>query len=1055
MAIKNAKRHLSVETALGQAKSEDDDDPLLLLRVSGAEGISMPYAFELTMLGTKTSDIKPEQLIGRPARFGVRKSKEQLAKEQEAGFNEQEDLFNERFGVFETFEHMSTLNGRRVFRGRLVPAFRMTAYELRYRVFEDRDLLSILREVLEPFPLVDLRATLLADMPPTRIPYCVQYNETTFAFVHRLLDRCGVAYRFEHDKDTSQQGASSRERMVLSFRDHRPRLVSIEMRILSDDGSADDAKSALSGRVVDGIRNFRRSFTTAAQNARLGDFNQIDPQRPADGLAVIRTAYAFTANGVGLRAEAFPAAGVDPKDANAAADLRMRQNETASASFTGRAYCTSLYAGRSIDIGKEETGAGGESQSCVLRLVTLDAFDIVDDRSFSAKLGSLLRSAIFGGSDPEDAMGQGAEHLRDALKNNISKGTDIANWLASKPDASNPSGLPGFIADKIGRAGSGIFAAASAAVSAITEIAKIVDKLLDKGFGFACAFEAVPTTEPMNPDRWPTPSSPRPVAYGPHFALVVGRKGVSTTEQDIHTDALGRVRIRFPWDHGPPGPDADTPAELPLATDRVTAWVRVAEGWAGARFGTQFVPRIGQEVIVSFVDGDPERPLVTGRVYNAASGFTHMPFPTPASATAPLQKVEDLPATQNESTTRSGIRTRSTPQPEADAGFHLLRFDDLKGKEQLVLRGEHRLDTTSTGSRYDTTRGSRHTRVGGGKETPDGKSGGGDFTSIGGEADLHVGDSRYTKIEADDHLMILGDQLTDVAGGSMLSAKGNIILTAGTIALHAKKKIQLVVGAAMVVITPAGVFTEGPLLDHKGASADSLSPPPIKEPLGAAMADPGEPPDFLLQQQKKGGGGGRKSHPMVVQTGMLVKQGPEGMLFAGGEEGGGGIVIDPGEPQDPAFVNDTLSQLQDMRDDPATAPSLAAAEKRKNPVVIGKPDDTVVQTPPYSQPTDPKGATPAGKPTGRDDPDGGEEVGTGTGSPSLVVLGEADDGSDAGAAEHRKKAAEVLDGAAVDDRGANRNASEPMTPYESPAPADIAPSPNPLPPPPPPPIRPG
>ncbi|WP_421992917.1 type VI secretion system Vgr family protein [Roseococcus sp.] len=1047
MALRNAKRHLSVETPLGLAKGEDDDDPFLLLRVSGAEGISIPYAFELTLLGDKKTEIRPEQLIGRAAKFGIRKTK--------ITNTVQEEGFNERFGLFETFEHLSTLRGRRIYRARLVPAFRMTGYELRYRVFEDRDLISILREVFEPFPLIDFRTNLLADLPATRIPYCVQYNETTFAFVHRLLDRCGVAYRFEHGPDSSRPGATpSRERMVLSFRRHNPGPVDDTMTVVSEDGSAGDTKSAMSGKGVDLIRNFRRSFTAAAQNARVGDFNQIDPQRSPEGLAVVDQPYAFAANSVGLRAEAFPATAVEVKDPDAAARLRMRVNETASASFSGRAYSSSFYAGRAVNIGADKAGSGAEAQSMVLKLVTLDAFDVVDDRNFLLKIGDLLKSAIFGGGDPEDAMGQGAEKLRDELKKDISKGVDIANWLAAKPDSSDPSGLPGFIANAIGRTSSGIFGAITSAISAVTEIAKIIDKLLESGAGFACAFDAVPTTAPLNADHWPTPSSPRPLAAGPHFAMVLGPKGTSTAEGDIHTDGLGRVRIRFPWDQGPPGATPDAQAEGPFANDKVTAWVRVAEGWAGTRFGTQFVPRIGQEVIVSFLDGDPERPLVTGRVYNAGSGKTHLPFVPPSPAARPIQSEEDVKATQNNNTTRSGIRTRSTPQPDAEAGFHLLRFDDQKGKEQLLLRAEHRLDTTSTGSRFDTTRGSRHTLVGGGKKPADQDSTGGDFTTIGGEKDLHVGDSRYTRIDVDDHLLIKGDQLTEVTGGSMLSA-AMIVLTADTIALQAKKKIQLVVGGSMVVITPAGVFTEGPILDHKGASPDQLDAPTIKEPLDAAEADPGDPSDWLVQQAKKGGGGGgRKSHDMALHTGMMVRNGPEGTLVAGGERGGQGIVIDPGQPPDPAFVNDAVSQLQDLRDDPATAPALAAAEDRKNPVVIGKPDPDTVQSPPFSQPTDPKGATPPGHFTGRETPEGDQETGTGTGSPSLVVLGEPDDGSDEAAAAHRKAVADTLDGAAVDDRGANDDASQPSAPRGTATdPGNPPPSPHPLPPPPPPPLE--
>jgi uncharacterized protein involved in type VI secretion and phage assembly len=1039
MALKNATRDLTVETALGLAKGEDEDDPLVLARVSGAEGISMPFAFELTMIGGKTgesdnnSEIEPDQLIGRPASFGIRKT---------AVVNgEQEKGHNLRYGVFETFERLGSLRGRRIFRGRLVPAFRMTAYEHRYRVFENRDLISILREVLEPFPLVDLRANLLAQLGDTKIPYCVQYNETTFAFVHRLLDRFGVAYRFEHEETSATpKPGLRRERMVLSFRDHRPDHV--DQSTVDVRGGEGSGTGALEGRSSRSIYSFRRSFSAAAQNARVGDFNTVAPQRPPQGLAVAGKPYAFSAQSIGVRAEAFPAAGVDIDDPDAAARLRMRQNEVASASASGRGYNSGFRAGRLFFTDQDHTGAGAEHQAFILRLVTLEAFDIVDDRSVGEKIKDLFGSLIFSDSDPEDMLGSAAEQLRDRLKSDIAKGVEIANWLQAKQDAGNPSGLPGFIADKLGRAGSGLFAGIAAAIPAIQGVAAIIDKLVTGGSGFACAFEAIPTSPPLDADHWPTPQTARPVAHGPHFALVVGPKGVGTEEQDIWTDALGRVRIRFPWDQGPPGATPDTPAEDPLATDRVTTWARVSEGWAGTRFGSQFLPRIGQEVLVGFIDGDPERPLVTGRIYNAASGKTHLPFPSTAAATHAIERVEELAGTQTSQATRSGIRTRSTPQGDGKTGFHLLRFDDRRGQEQLVLRAEHRLDTTSTGSRYDTTHGSRHTRVGGGTAAADGSSGGGDFTAIGGEMDLTVGDSRYTEIATDDHLVVNGNLVVGVGGVSAVSADA-IAQTADVISFEASRRIQLVVGGAMLVITPAGVFTNGAILDHQGASALPVQLPAISMPLGAAEADPGDPADWLAQQRKRGGGGGRRSYPLPTHTGMMVRSGgPSGTLIAGGEKGGSGILIDAGEPPDAAFVDQTVGELQDLRDDPETAGAVEQAEQRKHPVVIADGDLTTLQQGPHSQPADPRGATARGKPTGRLDENGDPELGSGTGSPSIVVLGPNESKTEDEAAERRKHIAKVLDDA--EDDGAGLGAGAPAPPAQKPPP-DPGPAPQPEP----------
>jgi uncharacterized protein involved in type VI secretion and phage assembly len=163
-ALKNAGRELIVDTALGDEPDRGKDDPLVLAHVSGAEGISMPYAFDLIMAGTKDAEIAAERLVGHRARFGVRKNR--------IVNTEREEGHVERFGVFESFERIGTVNGRRVFRARLVPAFRMPAFEQRYRVFEEKTLVDILDEVLGDFPLVDIRHNLVSEVKAQVVPYC-------------------------------------------------------------------------------------------------------------------------------------------------------------------------------------------------------------------------------------------------------------------------------------------------------------------------------------------------------------------------------------------------------------------------------------------------------------------------------------------------------------------------------------------------------------------------------------------------------------------------------------------------------------------------------------------------------------------------------------------------------------------------------------------------------------------------------------------------------------------------------------------------------------------
>jgi type VI secretion system secreted protein VgrG len=144
-------------------------------------------------------------------------------------------------------------------------------------------------------------------------------------------------------------------------------------------------------------------------------------------------------------------------------------------------------------------------------------------------------------------------------------------------------------------------------------------------------------------------NSVEPKIYGLQTATVVGPKG-----EEIHTDEYGRVKVQFHWDR-----DGEF-------DERSSAWLRVATAWAGSNFGATFIPRIGCEVIVQFLDGNPDRALITGMVPNAAN----MP-------------AWELPANK----TQSGILTRSTPKGGYD-NANALRFEDSKGQEQLWLHAE-------------------------------------------------------------------------------------------------------------------------------------------------------------------------------------------------------------------------------------------------------------------------------------------------------------------------------------------------------------------------------
>jgi type VI secretion system secreted protein VgrG len=166
--------------------------------------------------------------------------------------------------------------------------------------------------------------------------------------------------------------------------------------------------------------------------------------------------------------------------------------------------------------------------------------------------------------------------------------------------------------------------------------------------GYSNAFEALPATVPYRPRR----TTRKPIIAGTQTALVVGKSG-----EEIWTDAYGRVKVQFHWD------------QKGKSDENSSCWIRVAHGWAGKGCGQMFLPRIGQEVVVSFLDGDPDRPLITGSVYNAEQ-------------TVPYA----LPANQTRSTIKSNVTKEG-------GGFHEIRLDDKKDAEEIFIQSQKDLNT--------------------------------------------------------------------------------------------------------------------------------------------------------------------------------------------------------------------------------------------------------------------------------------------------------------------------------------------------------------------------
>lgn len=287
---------------------------------------------------------------------------------------------------------------------------------------------------------------------------------------------------------------------------------------------------------------------------------------------------------------------------------------------------------------------------------------------------------------------------------------------------------------------------------------------------------------------WRTTPNPKPRVDGPQVAFVVGPKG-----EEIHCDEHGRVKVQFPWDRY-----ADP-------NDTASCWVRVAQGWAGGGYGSIALPRIGHEVIISFLEGDPDQPLVTGRTYHAVNTA---PYPLP------------------EHKTRTVLRTQS----HKAEGFNELRFEDEANEEQIWLHAQKDLELLTLNDRIEDIRN---------------------------DSFLKVNNDRISEIDNNDHHTVHGNRFEHTEGQQHFSVQGSLHITAGKawlsesgrelhikaghkVVLEAGDELTLNAGGSFLKLDGSGVTMVGPKVRvNAGGSPGNGSGQAVEAPLlpGHAVAE--------------------------------------------------------------------------------------------------------------------------------------------------------------------------------------------------------------------------
>ncbi len=287
---------------------------------------------------------------------------------------------------------------------------------------------------------------------------------------------------------------------------------------------------------------------------------------------------------------------------------------------------------------------------------------------------------------------------------------------------------------------------------------------------YAVTVEAQPLAQPFRPPQ----RSAKPTIPGPQTAVVMGPDG-----EEIHCDEHGRIKLKFHWDRYSESHEDCSP------------WVRCAEYWASGGFGSFHLPRVGDEVLVTFLDGDPDRPVVTGRVYN---GLTSHPYA--------------LPGERN----RSGVRSHSV----GGSGFNEVSYDDTAGEEELFLHAQRDMKNVV---KNDSSR----------------SVGNDESVSVGNNRTLEVGNILNEFVEALALINVKAGQASlslDKDGNGLLNtttelttsvgtAASTKMASGGTVTVEANSEITLKVGGSSVTLTTSGITLEASKVEIKAPNIET------------------------------------------------------------------------------------------------------------------------------------------------------------------------------------------------------------------------------------------
>jgi len=702
-------RQLAVHTPLGK-------DVLLLESFAGNEEISRLFSYQLEMRSQEDS-ISAKDIVGKNVTFQV-----QLADGTPRYFN----------GFVCRFSAGSRETGLRRYQAEVVPWLWFLTQTADCRIFQDKTVPEIIEKIFGDLGFSDYETSEISE---THEPweYCVQYRETDFNFVSRLMEQEGIFYYFRHEQGkhtlvlADQKGA---------YEDCPENEVEYEYTYSSQ-------------AAVDRLTSWEHEYEFTPGKWGQTDYNFEDhPARSETTPSKLLMTDEQTAVELDNidKYEIYDYPGEYPDKGRGASytKIRMEEDEVPHDTVNAASTCKTFFLGGNLTVKKHDCAAE-EGKTYVITSI---------------------------------------EHV-----------------------ANEPSEYQG---------GEGI------------------------GEDYSNTFTCIPDSVTFRPER----ITPKPVIQGSQTAVVAGPAG-----EEIWPDDYGRVKVQFFWDREG------------KRDENSSCWIRCMQPSAGKGWGSMCIPRIGQEVIVSYLEGDPDRPIITGLVYNA----DQMP-----AYSLPSEK------------TKSYLKTNSSPGGD---GYNELRLEDKKGQEQIFLHAQRNMDTRVRADSMESVGGDRHLVVGGEKDGS--KSGdqcemvyrdkhtkvhrnqeeqiGGDMKLLVGgidgagnqeivvkkhkkeliEADnhVHVKGARNEKVDGDQSLTVGMNQQEKVSVNHALEAGMDVHLKAGmNVVIEAGMTITLKAGQNFVTVGPSGVAISGtPVLINSGGVAGVGAGANPTSPQDATEAAPQEP----------------------------------------------------------------------------------------------------------------------------------------------------------------------------------------------------------------------